>query len=370
MIPIFEPLFSGNERDYLLSCVDSGWISSQGAFIEDFEQAFAAYNSMPIGIATSNCTTALHLALVALGIGPGDEVICPDLTFIAPVNMVALCGARPVLVDVEEGSWAINPNLIEEKISSKTKALIVVHPFGHTADMARIMEICSCHGIPVIEDVAEAPAATCDGVTAGTFGIMSCYSFFANKIMTTGEGGMILTQDPNLEKRLRIYRDHGMSREKRYVHVVAGFNYRMTNMQAAIGLAQLEGLDDILARRAVQDAHYRRRLAEADDGRLSCRPILPYCRPVHWLTTVTLRDIEMRDPLLAFLKDNGIDSRQMVNPVHEAVPYADDNDPSHFPVSRSLSSRSLHLPSGTDLQPDLIDRICDLVLDWTARGAA
>lgn len=363
MIPIFEPVFEGSERDYLMSCIDTGWISSQGAFIEKFENAFAAYCGMPVGVSSSNCTTALHLSLVALDVGPGDDVICPDLTFIAPANMIALCGARPVLVDVETDTWAIDPARLENAITSKTKAVIVVHPFGHVADMNPIMEICDRRGIPVIEDVAEAPGAYYKDRMAGSFGVMSCFSFFANKIMTTGEGGMILTRDPDLEERLRIFRDHGMSRERRYHHVVAGYNYRMTNMQAAIGLGQLERLDAILERRAFQDAQYRRRLTE---GGLTYRPVHADCRPVHWLATVTLNDAADRDPLLAHMKDNGIDCRQMVFPVHEAVPYQDANDAADYPVAISISHRSLHLPSGLGLSDQDVDRICDLVIDWTA----
>ena len=363
MIPIFKPLFEGKEREYLLSCIDSGWISSQGTLIEQFEAAFAAWNDMPIGVATSNCTTALHLALVTLGIGTGDEVLCPDLTFIAPANMIALCGATPVLVDVEPDSWAIDPARIEERITDRTKALIVVHPFGHVADMAPIMEICDRRGIPVIEDVAEAPGALYHGRKAGTFGVMSCYSFFANKIMTTGEGGIVLTRDPDLETRLRTYRDHGMSRDRRYYHIVAGYNYRMTNMQAAVGLAQLERLDAIIESRAAQDAYYRQRLTE---GGLAYRPVSAFCRPVHWLTTITLRNAGGRDQLLEHLKENGIDARQMVFPVHEAVPYADANRASDFPVATSVSHRSLHLPSGTGLSREDIDRVCDTVIAWAA----
>ncbi|MEP0338299.1 MAG: DegT/DnrJ/EryC1/StrS family aminotransferase [Alphaproteobacteria bacterium] len=368
MIPIFEPKFDGNEREYLMSCIDSGWISSQGKFIEQFESSFAAQSDMPIGVATSNCTTALHLALVSLGIGPGDEVICPDLTFIAPINMVALCGATPVLIDIESDSWAIDPDLIEARITEKTKALIVVHPFGHTADMTRIMEICDRRSIPVIEDVAEAPRALCNGQVAGSFGVMSCYSFFANKIMTTGEGGIVLTKDPDLETRLRTYRDHGMSREKRYFHIVAGYNYRMTNMQAAVGLAQLERLDDILMCRHAQDMQYRNRLA-AGSSHLTYRPVLGYCQPVHWLATITLQNAEQRTALLTHLSDNGIDGRQMVFPVHEAVPYVQGARPEDYPVATSISHRSLHLPSGTGLSEAQVDEICDLVLEWvTAHG--
>lgn len=365
MIPIFEPLFDGDERTNLLEAIDSGWISSQGRFIEEFETAFAGWNAMGYGVATSNCTTALHLSLAALGIGPGDEVLCADLTFIAPVNMIALTGAKPVLVDIDPVSWAMRPDHMEEKITDKTKAVIVVHPFGHAADMDPILEIAKRYGLMVIEDVAEAPGATYKGKLVGAFGDVSCYSFFANKIMTTGEGGMVLCRDAALDKALRIYRDHGMSREKRYHHLVAGFNYRMTNMQAAVGLGQLKRLDDILQRRKQQENKYRLLLAE--NTNIQCRPSLDHCETVHWLTTITLPATGLRDPLLQHMKDNGIDGRQMVFPVHEAVPYQDDYDAVEFPVSQDISHRSMHLPSSTALNDADLNRVSDCVLEWAER---
>ncbi|MEO5375886.1 MAG: DegT/DnrJ/EryC1/StrS family aminotransferase [Alphaproteobacteria bacterium] len=367
MIPIFEPFFYGREREYLRECIDTGWISSQGRFIPAFEGAFAGRHDMAFGVATSNCTTALHLSLAVLGIGPGDEVLCPDLTFIAPANMIRLTGATAVLVDVDPVSWGIDPARIAEKITPRTRAVIVVHAFGHAADMEPIMALAKAHGLRVIEDVAEAPGATCrsaDGVerVVGTIGDLSCYSFFANKIMTTGEGGMILTNDATFDGQLRILRDHGMSQERRYVHEVVGFNYRMTNMQAGVGLAQLDHLDIIQTRRDAQAEHYARRFAAAP--RVTWRPTAPWCRPVHWLATISLPHRDLRDPLLAHLKDRGIDARQMVYPVHMARPYRGLHDDEDFPVSLDVSLRSLHLPSSTGLLADQVDLVCDTVLAW------
>ncbi|KAF0225641.1 MAG: perosamine [Rhodospirillaceae bacterium] len=374
MIPIFEPEFTAKEREYLLECIDTGWISSQGRFITDFEQAYARHTGMPHGIATSNCTTALHLALLGLGIGAGDEVICPDLTFIAPANMIAMTGATPVLVDVEPIGWGIDPQCLEARITPRTKAVIVVHAFGHAANMGPIMAIARRHGLKVIEDVAEAPDAQwidpTDGSRqrVGTFGDASCYSFFANKIMTCGEGGMILCHDADLAENLRILRDHGMSRQQRYVHDVIGTNYRMTNMQAAVALAQLERLDDTQARRLIQCETYRRQLSGC--AKLSFRPVAAWCAPVHWLTTITLRRAELRTPLSDYLRRNGVEPRPMIFPVHEAKPYRHGNDPNDFPVSRSISHRSLHLPSAIGLSAEDIARICDLVIDWVERNDA
>lgn len=362
MIPIFEPSLTSLERQYLMQAIDSGWISSQGDFILKFEVQFAEWHGMPYAVACSNCTVALHLALDVLGIGPGDEVLCPDLTFIAPANMIRLTGAKVILVDVEPNSWGIDPKKMAEKITSRTRAVIVVHPFGHSADMDPIMDLARIHGLKVIEDVAEAPGGRYKGRLVGTFGDLSCYSFFANKIITTGEGGMVMTRDPDLDRALRIRRDHGMSRERRYVHEVVGFNYRMTNMQAAVGVAQIERFNGILERRAAQAALYERLLGAS--GKLAWRPVMPWCGMVHWLATVTLRHQDLRDPLLQHLKEQGIDCRQMIYPIHTAVPYADANDPADFPVSRDVSLRSLHLPSTTDLPEADMARICGAVLAW------
>ena len=362
MIPIYSPNIGKLEAKYLARCAETGWISSQGAFIQEFENGFASWNGMEHGVATSSCTTALHLALVAMGIGNGDEVLCPDLTFIAPANMIRWAGAIPVLIDIEEPSWAMNPALIEHKITDKTRAIIVVHPFGHAADMDPILEIANRRGLVVIEDVAEAPGAKYKRQVIGTFGAASCFSFFANKIMTTGEGGIVLSRSRDLDKTMRIYRDHGMSREERYVHVASGFNYRMTNMQAAIGVAQLERLDTVIKLRAKQEQRYMKMFN--GNPRAVWRPKADWCETVHWMSTITLRNPELRTLLSQHLMKNGIETRQMVYPVHVAEPFSKANDPAEFPISRSVSMRSMHLPSSLDLDESDQQRIGDLVQEW------
>lgn len=362
MIPIFEPVFEGRERDFLRECIETGWISSQGRFIGEFEAAFARRCKMPFAVATSSCTTALHLALDALGIGAGDEVICPDLTFIAPANMIRLTGATPVLVDVDPTSWGIDPAAMRATLTPRTRAVIVVHAFGHPADMDPILAIAREHGLKVIEDVAEAPEALYKSRPVGTFGDAACYSFFANKIMTTGEGGMIVCGDPALDKTLRILRDHGMSREQRYIHVKPGYNYRMTNMQAAIGLAQLERMDVIQARRNAQAALYAQ--CFRNNPRLAWRPTADWCRPVHWLATITLRRSELRDPLLAHLAENGIEGRPMIFPVHMAEHFKQGRDSEISPVATSTSLRSMHLPSSTSLGTETVGKIAETILAW------
>jgi perosamine synthetase len=362
LIPIYSPSFNKEEKDNLLECINTGWISSQGGFITQFEDEFSSWNQMQYGVATSSCTSALHLTLVSLGIGKNDEVICPDLTFIAPTNMIRWSGASPVLVDVDATNWGIDSTKLEEKITDKTKAIIVVHAFGHSADMDPILEIAKKYNLYVIEDVAEAPGAEYKGKKVGTMGDASCYSFFANKIMTTGEGGMVLSNNVFLDKQLRTYRDHGMSPERRYVHVVAGFNYRMTNMQAAVGVGQVQHLDEVLLKRASQEDIYKRLFS--GNKKVTWRPKEDWCKTVHWMSTITLQSEDLRDPLLGYMQSKGVDCRQMIYPVHMAEPYKNSNDPNDFPVSRSISLRSLHLPSSLNLKEDEQIRITDLIQSW------
>ncbi len=366
MIPIYEPLVGPEEKKNLIECIDTGWISSQGRFIEQFENKFSNWNKMQYGVATSSCTSALHLALTALGIGNGDEVICPDLTFIAPANMIKLSGAIPVLVDVDSVNWGIDPNKLIEKITNRTKAIIVVHAFGHAANMDPIITIAKKHNLYVIEDVAEAPGAEYKGQMVGTMGDAACYSFFANKIITTGEGGMVLTNNSSLDKKMRVYRDHGMSRERRYVHTVAGFNYRMTNMQAAIGVAQSQSLDKILSKRLDQEERYKTLFK--NNNKITWRPKESWCNTVHWMSTITLECEELRDPLLKHMYSEGIDCRQMIYPVHMAEPYKNSNNPNDFPVSRSISLCSLHLPSSLGLKKVDQIKVADIVQEWLERN--
>ena len=366
MIPIYSPSLNKEEKENLIECVDTGWISSQGDFIGKFENNFSHWNRMKYGVATSNCTTALHLALVALGVGENDEVICPDLTFVAPANMIHWTGAIPVLVDVDATNWGIDSTKLEEKITSKTKAIIVVHAFGHSADMDPIMKIAKRHNLYVIEDVAEAPGAIYKDKIVGTMGNAACYSFFANKIITTGEGGMVITNSHSLDKQMRIYRDHGMTREKRYVPVVAGFNYRMTNMQAAVGVGQLQHLDQVLLKRNNQEKIYKKLFTGTE--KVTWRPKEDWCKTVHWMSTITLQSEELRDPLLEYMQKKEVDCRQMIYPIHMADPYKSSNNSNNFPVSKSISLRSLHLPSSLELKEDEQVKIADLVRNWIEKN--
>ncbi len=362
MIPIFEPYFTSNEKKYLNDCIETTWISSQGEYISKFEKTLTDYQGMDYAVVTSNGTTALHLSLKALGIGPGDEVICPDLTFIAPANMVVLSGAKLVLVDIHPETLTIDPDLIERKITYNTKAIIVVHQFGHAAHMDEILALSEKYELKIIEDNAESIGARYKGKLLGTFGDVSTYSFFGNKIITTGEGGAVLTSKKATAIKCRELRDHGMSHKKKYHHVCLGYNYRMTNMQAAIGLAQIEKLDHILSLRKKQMDTYYNELSKTNG--ISLRNFSDWCDPVHWLMTITLEDQYDRDDFLAYMLTKGIDCRQMINPVHRAMHFSDLYGEDSFPISTKISNQSVHLPSSTNLKDEQIKHITDKVYNY------
>jgi perosamine synthetase len=359
MIPIFEPYFTGNEKKYLTDCIETTWISSQGEYISKFEKALAGFHEMKHAIVTSSCTAALHLSLKALGIGPGDEVICPDLTFIAPANMVILSGAKLVLVDIHPETLTIDPHILEEKINKKTKAIIVVHHFGHAAHMDEIMSLAAKYNLKIIEDNAESIGATYKGKLLGTLGDASTYSFFGNKIITTGEGGAILTNNDETAIKCRELRDHGMSNKQKYHHIDLGYNYRMTNMQAAIGQAQMEKLNEILALRSLQMETYYNELANVTGIKL--RKYADWCEPVHWMMTISLDEKYDREKFLNYMRENQIDCRQMINPVHQADHFISNYSEAEFLNSVNISKQSAHLPSGLGLTKEQISRIAETV---------
>lgn len=358
MIPIFEPHFIGNEKEYLNDCIDTNWISSQGSYISKFEKAIADYHGVKFAVATSNCTTALHLSLKSIGVGPKDEVICPDLSFISPANMIALSGANLILVDVNYETLTIDVDLIKEKITKHTKAIIVVHQFGHAAHMDELISIANKYNLKIIEDNAESIGAKYKGKLLGTFGDISTYSFFGNKIITTGEGGAILTNDKEIAIKCRELRDHGMSHKKKYYHIDIGYNYRMTNMQAAIGLAQMENLDKILNLRKIQMDYYYEKLINVDGIQL--RKFADWCDPVHWMMTITLDNKYNRQEFLDNMRKNNIDCRQMINPIHRALHFKKKFSDSDFPNSIKLSKQSVHLPSGLALTKKDINKISSI----------
>ncbi len=362
---VAEPSLLGREREYVVDCLDTNWISSNGKYIGMFEEAFAAFVGTRYAVATNNGTTGLHLALVALGIGPGDEVIVPTVTYIASANAVRYTGATPVFVDVDSETVNIDPSLIEAAITPRTRAIMPVHLYGHPAAMPAIREIAERHGLLVIEDAAEAHGAEIGGRRVGSLGDCAVFSFFGNKIITTGEGGMVTTDDGDLASRLRLYRGQGMSTNRRYWFDVVGYNYRMTNIQAAIGLGQLEAVDRILTARDQIGAFYDEALATLDD-RLR-RPITQAgTRPVQWMYTVFLRNggEDERDAFMAALDAAGVETRPVFYPMHQMPPYAGSGS---FPVADTWSARGVNLPTHLGLDDADLRRVADAVADALPR---
>lgn len=362
-INIAQPTFLGNEKKYVNDALESGWISSIGKYIERFEQSFAAYHGVKHGIATHNGTIALHLALAAAGIGKEDEVLVPDLTFIATSNSVRYCGAAPVLTDVENDDWNISPVAIAERITPRTRALLPVHLYGNPARMEEIIELADTRKLVVIEDCAEALGALYRGRRIGTFGKIACFSFFGNKVITTGEGGMCITDDDELAERMRILRDHGMNRGKKYWYDHLGFNYRMTNMQAAIGLAQLEQLDDLLAKRDHLFNVYMETLRGND------RFIFQENHSqqnVNWIFTLRIDGFgyEQRDAVMALLKEEGIDTRPVFYPIHQMPFYQDPRYArGEYPNTEVIAREGISLPTWIGLTDEQLVYVAEKLIE-------
>jgi len=350
-IPVYEPSISEKEVEYVTSAVKSGWVSSTGEFVSKFEQEFAKFVGTRYAVSVANGTVALHLALLACGIGPGDEVIVPDLTFIATANAVAYCGAKPVFADVEYDTWCIDPADVERKVTKKTKAIIPVHLYGHPANMEAITEIANRYGLYVIEDCAEAHGAEYKGRKVGSTGHIGVFSFYGNKIITTGEGGMLTTNDERLYERAKFLKDHAMSKEKRYYHPEIGYNYRMTNLQAALGVAQLERIEELISKKLKVFEHYKNLLQDVEGIRLN--PRSPWAKSVYWMVSIVLEEDFgiSRDGLMAKLKDKGIDTRPFFYPLSSMPMYG---GAAVNPVARVLSQNGLNLPSGPNLTEEEI----------------
>ena len=360
------PTFYGNEKKYVLDALETGWISSIGKYIEEFEKSFASYHGVKHAVATHNGTIALHLALASAGIREDDEVIVPDLTFIATANSVRYCNAIPVLTDVDLNTWNLDTASLLKNITAKTKAVIPVHLYGNPASMEEIMRIARERDLLLIEDCAEATGAKIGGKRVGTFGDIGVFSFFGNKIITTGEGGMCITDNDELAGRMRILRDHGMNLKKKYWYDHLGFNYRMTNLQAAVGLAQLEQLDDLLLKRGKIFGFYR----EA----LKIHPGIVFQETgenefVNWLVTVRIRGCtcDQRDHIMEELKKENIDSRPVFYPIHQ-MPFYQSSEfiRQRYPNSTTISNEGISLPTFIDLTEEdirYISRIFLSILD-------
>lgn len=344
--PVAIPNLNGNEFKYLTDAFMSTWISSSGDYIGRFESEFSKYSDCKYGVACSNGTVAIHLALVALGIGAGDEVIVPDLTFAATINTVLHANAIPVIVDVDENSWCIDPKEIEKAITSKTKAIIPVHIYGQACDMDAIMKIAKKHNLKVIEDCAEAHGAMYDGKKVGSFGDIGCFSFYGNKVITTGEGGMCVSNCLELDEKMRVLRDHGMSKTKRYWHDVIGYNYRMTNLQAAIGLAQLERIEEIHKNRKMYEDTYKEIL---NKDTFTFQEDIENRTRITWLVSVLLDESIDRELYIQKLKEKGIDGRPFFYPLSDMDIYK-SYCRCKTPITHKLSKVGLNLPTYESLK--------------------
>ncbi|RZF30729.1 DegT/DnrJ/EryC1/StrS family aminotransferase [Paraburkholderia sp. UYCP14C] len=360
--PVYAPYLNGREKHLVMDCLESTWISSKGKYVGQFEESFAAWLGARHAITVSNGTVALHVALAALGIGPGDEVLVPTLTYIASANAVKYTGADVVFVDSERDYWQIDVEDAERKITSKTKAIMAVHLYGQATDMEAVMALAKKHSLYVIEDCAEAIGTRFDGANVGTFGDIGCFSFFGNKTITTGEGGMVVTNDAELDRKIRHLRSQGVSSEREYWHDAIGFNYRMTNLAAAIGCAQMESVDDLIAKKQQIAEWYRQSLAGLP---LQVHSTHPRTLHSYWMVSILVEDASQRDPLRAALLQDGIETRPLFYPVHQMKMYAAPGQ--HFPVADEIASRGINLPSYPALMRDDIAFICERVRDFLAR---
>lgn len=359
---VYEPSLSGNEKKYVNECIDSTWISSKGRFVNEFEKSFAKYINVDYATGVCNGTVAIHLALVALGIGEGDEVIVPTFTYIASVNPIAQVGATPVFVDSRKDDWQMDPKDIKAKITPKTKAIMVVHLYGHPCDMDSIMQIAKKHDLFVIEDCAEAIGSKYKGQHVGTFGDVATFSFFGNKTITCGEGGMVATKDATIYQRLTHFKGQGLAKYREYWHDTIGFNYRMTNIQAAIGLAQLEQVEKFLDKKQKIASWYKEELKDAP---VEVHPSASDVYHSYWMCSILVKKPQLRDKLREHLKSREIETRPTFYPIHTMPMYATKY--SRHKVSEDLSSRGINLPSYPGLEKEDVKYICDAIKEFYAK---
>jgi len=359
--PVYSPYLNGREKALVLDCLESTWISSKGKYVGQFEESFASWLGVERAVTVSNGTVALHVALVALGIGPGDEVLVPTLTYIASANAVKYTGAEVVFVDSEPDYWQLDIEDAERKITSKTKAIMAVHLYGQATDMDAVMALAKKHSLYVIEDCAEAIGTRYRDRPVGTIGDVGCFSFFGNKTITTGEGGMVVSNNPELAEKVMHLKGQGLCRDREYWHDAIGFNYRMTNICAAIGCAQMESIDDLIAKKLQLAQWYRDGLAGVP---VQLHQTNPHTLHSFWMVSILVEEASERDALRAELQLNGIETRPLFYPVHQMDMYASPG--SSFPVAEDLSRRGLNLPSYPALTRDDVAIICGHVRDYFA----
>lgn len=358
-IPVYKPSLGEREKENVMECLNSTWISSKGKFITEFEQAFSAYIGINHATSVCNGTVALHLALVALGIGPGDEVIVPSLTYIASVNAIAYTGAIPVFVDSVRATWQIDPADVKRKITNKTKAVIAVHLYGYPCEMEQLSTICKEHNVFLIEDCAEAIGSKYKGKNVGSFGDVSTFSFFGNKTITTGEGGMVVTNDQTLYDRLVHFKGQGLAKHREYWHDVIGYNYRMTNICAAIGLAQLERVEEILSRKREIAQLYEKAFEGTD---ITFHKEGENVYHSFWMCSILVKNANERDELRELLKKAGVETRPLFYPAHTMPMYSAKYE-RHI-VAEDLGWRGINLPSFPELTSEEITYITDIILSF------
>ncbi len=358
-IPVYQPSLNGNEKAYVMDCLDSSWISSKGKYINQFEASLAEYVGVKHAASVSNGTVALHLALIALGIGPGDEVIVPTLTYIASVNAIVYTGATPVFVDSLPDTWQVNPADVRRKLTDRTKAILCVHLYGHPCDMDSLLPIAHENDLFVIEDCAESLGSLYKGRHTGSFGDIATFSFYGNKTITTGEGGMVVTNDETLYDRCLHFKGQGLAKHRQYWHDAVGYNYRMTNICAAIGLAQMEQISGFLARKQEIAQIYREGLKGSP---YTFHEPIGDVQHAYWMCSVLTADAKDREPVRDHLAKRGIETRPLFYPVHTMPMYSQKF--ARFNVAENLGWRGMNLPSYPGLLDEDVRYIVDSLLAY------
>lgn len=363
-IPVAAPDLGGNEEAYVVEAIRSSWISSTGRFVQRFESEFAKLCGTRASLGVCNGTVALHLALLGLDVRPGDEVLVPSLTYIATANAVRYVGAEPVFVDVDPATWCIDPKLLEASITRRTKGIIAVHLYGHPADMDAINHLAAVHGLWVVEDAAEAHMALYKGRVVGGLSQVATFSFYGNKILTSGEGGALTVNDPQLEKRLRTLRGQGVDPQRRYYFPVTGYNFRITNVACALLCGQLERCEEILARRNAIYARYDA-LLQGTPG-IGLQPVAEWADRAPWLYSITVDEDaygRSRDELMAMLAENKVDTRPFFLALHRLPPFREESRRrgEELPVTDGLSATGMNLPTYSALTEADQERIATVI---------
>ncbi|MEK6830800.1 MAG: aminotransferase class I/II-fold pyridoxal phosphate-dependent enzyme, partial [Nanoarchaeota archaeon] len=372
-IPVCKPWLPGNEKKYVQEAMETEWISSQGKYIEKFEEEFSKFSGVNYGVSCTNCYAALHLACLAIGLKKGEEVIVPSFTMLAPLSAIILTGAKPVLVDCDLETYCIDAGKIEEKITSKTKAIIPVHIYGHPCEMNKILEIAKKYNLKVIEDCAEAHGAEYKGKKVGSFGDIGCFSFYGNKILTTGEGGMVITNNSVYYEKMKKLRNYAFE-HPRFLHKELGVNYRMSNIHAAIGLAQVENAKMLVEARKNMGERYNKLLKNVPGIKLPVEK--ENYKNVYWMYGIVLDDsVKLsRDEVVEKLKEKGVDTRNFFIPMHKQPVFLDgkiENAPdcnNSYPVSEKIGDRGFYIPSSSNLTDEEAEYVCEKLKEVLGEG--